>query len=244
MFSMNTPVWRAGRLWGCEILIDAAILLPVGLIVLQFADSGVPVLGLIVAVLLFGSVLLHEFGHVFAAKSTGLPCDRISLGMLGGLAHLGGEPRTIRDDLYITLAGPAVTLALWLVGKHGAEFIFERSIAQGEYPEGMTLEAIQYLGLLGMMNGYLLLFNLLPAYPLDGGRVLASLLETRQPRGRAMYYTSIVARVAAAGLVVWELYESVMQGRSFSLLRIFIAVQIWQTASNMKYMDWPTRRWN
>ena len=241
---MNTPVWRAGWLWGCEIFIDAAILIPVGLITLSYADSGNFVLGLIFAVLLFGSVLLHEFGHIFAARKTGMPCDRISLGMLGGLAHLNGEPRTIKDDLFITLAGPAVTLVLWLIGRESSKFLFESTMGQGEYPKGMMKEAITYLSIIGSINGGLLLFNLLPAYPLDGGRVLASLLESRMPRGQAMHISSIVARIAAAGLVARELYTTLVKGESFSFLLLFIAIQIWQTAAHMKHQDWRSRPWS
>ncbi len=120
-------------------------------------------LGAAAAVALFGCVLLHELGHALVARLHGLPVDSITLFIFGGVAHIAGESHRPGAELRIALAGPAVSGALaagcgWLAPRAG------------------SAAATALLDDLGWINLAVLVFNLLPGFPLDGGRVLRAAL--------------------------------------------------------------------
>jgi Zn-dependent protease/predicted transcriptional regulator len=123
-------------------------------------------LGLLAALSLFLSVLLHELGHALAARRYGVETRRITLWLLGGVAQLEKIPKEPRKELAIALAGPAVSFALALL------FRLLRQEA------GALGFLTHYLALVNLVLG---LFNLLPALPLDGGRVYRALLGLRMP---------------------------------------------------------------
>lgn len=131
----------------------------------EWSVPGYWVAGFLSSVLLFGSLLAHELGHAFAARWRGLSVFRISLFFLGGVAEIGVDDGTPGDEFWMTLAGPATSFLL------AAGFV------------GVWLEIAardQRLGAialyLGMSNALLAAFNLLPGYPLDGGRLLRAVL--------------------------------------------------------------------
>jgi Zn-dependent protease/predicted transcriptional regulator len=142
-------------------------------------------LGLLAALGLFASILLHELGHVFVARRVGIPVRGIRLFVFGGVAELGGEPRKPGQEILLALGGPVVTIFLIVLFHLGLSLIVAGSgvgwsAADGFlHLQGGSLLAAGSAGLLyylGMINTAVLLFNLIPAFPLDGGRVLRGIV--------------------------------------------------------------------
>lgn len=146
--------------------------------------------GIGAALLFLGGVLAHELGHAFAARRFGLHVEGISLWLLGGAAGIG-EARTPRQEGLVAIAGPAVSLGL------GGAFLALASLTGSVVPEALTAE----LFLLGVLNVVLAAFNLLPGLPLDGGRVVRSLVwwRTGDP------VRSTVVAAAAGVFISWGL---------------------------------------
>ncbi len=126
--------------------------------------AGSLVVGVVVVVLLFSSVLLHELGHALVARRFGLPIAGIDLNVFGGTARMAAAPRSPGEEVAIAIAGPLVSLALALVG-------FAGLVAAPTWAPVLSFVAWANLGLF--------LFNLLPALPMDGGRVLRAILASR-----------------------------------------------------------------
>jgi Zn-dependent protease/predicted transcriptional regulator len=126
-------------------------------------------LGLASALLLFASILAHEFGHAIVARRHGIAVEEIDLWLLGGVSRMHGEAHDPDDELRYALAGPAVTLVI------AACFGVAVLLLPSSTP-AVVRALVEYQAL---VNGMILVFNLLPAFPLDGGRVLRSLLWRR-----------------------------------------------------------------
>ena len=148
-------------------------------------------LGLVAALGLFLSVLLHELGHALAAQRLGIRTQRITLWLLGGVAQLERIPREPKKELFIALAGPLVSFALALL------FRLLRQEA------GALGFLTHYLALVNLMLG---LFNLLPALPLDGGRVYRALLATRKPYLQATRQALALSQAVAFALGLFGLW--------------------------------------
>ncbi len=126
-------------------------------------------LGLASALLLFASILAHEFGHALVARRHGIEVEEIDLWLLGGVSRMRGEAHDPGDELRYALAGPAVTAAI------AAVFGLALALLPSSTPAAVRA-LVEYQVL---VNGLIFVFNLLPAFPLDGGRVLRSLLWHR-----------------------------------------------------------------
>lgn len=192
--------WRLATIRGTEVKVHFTFpLLLLYRALPYYQDGGLHAAGLEVLVLLtlFFCVLLHEFGHIGMARHFGIDTPDVILLPIGGVARLRRMPEEPRQELLIALAGPAVTLAiallLYLVTL--AASIPVGDDAPGAGVGGFVVEIM-------LINVFLLIFNLIPAFPMDGGRVLRSLLAFRLGITRA---TRIAARVgqglaiAAAG---------------------------------------------
>jgi len=170
-------------------------------------------LGLLAAVGLFLSVLIHELGHALTARAYGVQTREITLWLLGGVAQLEQIPRNRGAEAVIAIAGPIVSVLL------SALFGLLRGLLPSAATEGQFL-----LGYLSFINLSLAVFNLLPALPLDGGRILRSLLALYKPYLEATRTAAAVSKILAFGLGLLGLFV----GNLFMLL---IALFIFMAAS-------------
>ena len=165
------------RVAGIQLRIHITFLLLIAWIAFAYYTQGgssAAVGGVLFILLLFGCVVLHEFGHALAGKAFGINTPDITLLPIGGVARLERIPDEPVQELVIAAAGPAVTALIALGAFIGG--------GSWDYPP-TTKTSIP--DLLFTMNVVLLLFNLLPAFPMDGGRVLRALLATRMSYARA-----------------------------------------------------------
>jgi Zn-dependent protease/CBS domain-containing protein len=175
---MALPHWKIGRALGIPIYVHASWFVVFFFVSTSLATGYLPGLlpglsiprywgmGGIAALLLFLSVLLHELGHSYVALRYRVPIKQITLFIFGGMAHMGKEPPSPRAEFLIAMAGPLVSFILGAICFGGAmamDALSVRSELQGLVVLG---------GLLGQVNVQLGLFNLIPGFPLDGGRVL------------------------------------------------------------------------
>jgi Zn-dependent protease len=175
--------------------------------------------GVAYIVVVFATVVLHELGHALMARRYGIRTHDITLLPIGGVARLERMPDDPRAELAIALAGPAVNILL-------AALCYAGLILTGTELGGTALSptAGNWWGALLVLNVGLALFNLIPAFPMDGGRVLRALLALRLGRPRA---TRVAARVGRAFAIAFAIY-AVMRGQPFLLL---IALFIWVGAT-------------
>ncbi len=172
---------RIGRLAGIPIGVQPLWVVIVALITYSLgavyypdqspgiAPAAAYALGLLSALLLFASILLHELGHAVVARRHGVDIEEIDLWLLGGVARMKGYPKTAGDELRFALAGPAVTLAI------GAIFWMIALALPSSSPAALRA-VVEYQA---FINTAILGFNLLPAFPLDGGRVARALIWRR-----------------------------------------------------------------
>ena len=208
-----TSTFRFGRIAGIEIGAHWTWLLVVVLVVWSLAATVFPTtspdlapqthvaMALVAAALFFASLLAHELGHALQARRDGVPIEGISLWLFGGVARFAGQPPTAASELRVALAGPAVSLVAGLAGVGVAALL--------ALPE--AVEAV--VRWLGYINLFLLAFNLLPAFPLDGGRVLRALLWRRtDDLPRATSQAAAAGRAFAVAMVAGGVLLTVLIG--------------------------------
>lgn len=203
--------WKLGRFAGIDTYVHASFLLLVAWSAWASwsgAGTGLAVvMGVAFLVAVFASVLLHELGHALVARRYGIHTRRIILSPIGGIAQLEGMPRRPREELAVALAGPAVNFvlagALWLVAPAFA---------------GSWLLAT-FLGSVMVANLGLGLFNLVPAFPMDGGRALRAVLAERMGTYRA---TEIAAKIGKAVAVVMGVVGVVWGPFMLALVAAFV----------------------
>ena len=175
-----STTFRIGRFAGIDVGAHWSWLLVVALIVWSLSAGVFPqanpglddrtylVMAIVAALGFFVSILLHELGHAVQARRDGVAVDGITLWVFGGVARMSGQPPSAMAELRVALAGPAVSLVLGVVFLLAALALALPPAVDGT------------LFWLAQMNLYLLAFNLLPAFPLDGGRVARALLWARR----------------------------------------------------------------
>ncbi len=221
---------RLGRLAGIPIGLQPLWLAIVALItwslgavyypdqVPGIAPAAAYALGLLSALLLFASILLHELGHAVVARRHGVEIEEIDLWLLGGVARMKGYPKTAGDELRFALAGPAVTLAIV------AGFGLLAAALPASSPDGVRAVVEYQL----FVNAAILVFNMLPAFPLDGGRVARALLWGRT--GDISRATAIAASVGRGfgygmiGLGVFATAAGAFGGLWFALVGFFVVI--------------------
>lgn len=204
------------KLFGIRVEVDFSWLLIFALVSWTLADRVFPEeypdwgkgtawgVGVVAALLLFGTVLLHELAHALVAKARGLDVPKITLFIFGGVSHLGRQPSSAREEFFIAGAGPATSIVIAAV----AIAIALASSGRNEYVEAVA-------SYLGFINAILAAFNLLPGFPLDGGRVLRSLVWGRTRSFRR-------ATEVASGVGVAFGYGLIFAGLGFMLFGYLI----------------------
>src|SRR5207248_166029 len=161
------------------------------------------VMGLLTALSFFTCIVLHELGHALTAQRVGIPIRGITLFLFGGVAELEGEPPSAGKEFLMAIAGPAVSAVLaalfWLLAYAGAR-------------SGWPAPVVAVLDALALINLTVLVFNMIPAFPLDGGRVLRSALwgATGSVR-RATYWAALLGQGFAWLLIavgVWSFFDN------------------------------------
>lgn len=170
--------WKLGRFAGIDVYIHTTFLLLIGFIGvsywLQERSLAAVVGGIGFILALFLCVVLHEYGHALTARRYGISTRDITLLPIGGVARLERMPDEPRQELWVALAGPAVNVVI-------AAALFGWLFINGSLMplETLSVTSGSFLERLMLVNITLVAFNLLPAFPMDGGRVLRALLATR-----------------------------------------------------------------
>jgi Zn-dependent protease len=192
------------KVFGIQLAVHASFVLLLAYYGYEgWVESGVPGLlwsvGLIV--LFFVCVILHELGHSLTARRYGVRTARILLLPIGGMAELEQIPRKPSAELLITVAGPAVNFVLAaLLLPFAWQGIFSAEEVALYSPAGLVIQ-------LCIANLIMGTFNLVPVFPMDGGRILRALLAIQLPYVRATYWAVMVGRVLAVLLAGWALYR-------------------------------------
>src|SRR5271165_6269787 len=174
-------------------------------------------------VLIFACVVLHEFGHILAARRYGIQSPEVTLLPIGGVASMQRLPSNPRQELVVALAGPAVNLVIGLVLFLALGSLHPGDIAQIDNPN-LSLAAR-----LAVANIFLAVFNLIPAFPMDGGRVLHALLAMRLGGPRA---TEIAAKIGQALALAFGFL-----GLFGNPLLLFIAIFVYMAAAGEAQMS-------
>jgi Zn-dependent protease len=191
--------WRIGSLLGFPVEVNWTFL---ALLAVMFIWYG-GLIGVFLVLVAFASVLLHELGHAVVARQLGVRVSGIELSFFGGAAKMVELPRSANHEIAIAAAGPAVSLML-----AGAGF-------------GLgAVTGVFFFTLLGWINVVIAAFNLLPALPMDGGRILRALLTRKFHYVKATDLSVQIARYFAVGFVALALYLG-----SFQLL--ILAPMLW-----------------
>ncbi|MDG5820039.1 CBS domain-containing protein [Natronococcus sp. A-GB7] len=231
--------FRIGSLFGIPIKLDLTFLLvlplfayligaqiePVADILNEFLGAGIDVsyvtggllpwvLGFAAAVGLFVGVVLHELGHSLTAQRYGFPIDSITLWLFGGIAALSEMPEDWRQEFNIAIAGPIVSV---LVGVASYVLFFLT-------PE--TFGGARFvLGYLAVLNVALAIFNMIPAFPMDGGRILRALLARGRPYPRATQQAASIGKLFAIAMGLFGLF-------AFNIILIGVAFFVYIAASS------------
>ena len=152
---------------------------------------------------IFGAVFLHELGHALAAKKYNVKTKDITILPIGGVARLEKIPEKPKEELVVAIAGPLVNVALALVTAMFITFP-EANELTDLVSEGIT--ASNFFLLFYTVNIWLALFNLIPAFPMDGGRILRALLAMRFERSRATKIAARIGQLLAIGFVFIGFY--------------------------------------
>lgn len=213
--------YSIGRISGIPIRVHVTLLIFLPL----FALSFMPVPGLqglfygaLGAIGLFGSVVLHEVGHSLVARAKGSRILEILLLPIGGMARLNQLPKRPADEIQTALAGPAVSLALGIAGIWVAPLLV---------PFNPVLAFM--LAYLGRINLMLVLFNLIPSFPMDGGRVFRAILTPRLGR---LLATQLAAKVGRAFAWIFGILAvlPLLRGGQINFSLLLIAYFVYQSA--------------
>lgn len=217
--------YTVARIAGIDVDVHATFLILLAWVALadyeQARTASAAVVGVLVTLAIFASVVLHEFGHALTAARFGVRTRSITLLPIGGVARLERIPDRPRQELAIAIAGPAVTLGIAIV------LYLALRLAGGP----IVLSSMAHVSLRSFVaqilwvNVVLLGFNLLPAFPMDGGRVLRAALAMRMTFARA---TDIAARTGKAFALIFALAGLFVVNNPFLVI---IAAFVWLSAA-------------
>ncbi|HUV05460.1 MAG TPA: site-2 protease family protein [Armatimonadota bacterium] len=236
---------RLGRLLGVPINVDVSWLVIFALIVYTLAQFYFPqanpsfstamnwLAGVIAALLLFASVLLHELMHSYVAKRNGIGISGITLFIFGGVSRMKEEPSTPEVELKMAAAGPATSIVLALL-------FWWLAVAGGRALLGsFGLGIVRYLAMINLILG---IFNLLPGFPLDGGRVLRAILwGSLDSLDRATRYASYIGQGFGYLFILGGFWIMLFGGFLSGLWFVFIGWYL-NNAAQQSYQQLVVRR--
>ncbi len=214
--------WKLTRLAGIDVYVHATFFILIAWIGLRYwlleGNLTAVVTGICFVLALFACVVLHELGHALTARRYGIGTRDIMLLPIGGVASLERMPDDPKQEILVALAGPAVNLVivvcLWLI----------LTITHTLIPvEQLSLTSGSFLGRLMALNIILAIFNLIPAFPMDGGRVLRALLAMRMSHSRATHLAANIGQF----LAIWFGFLGLL----YNPFLILIALFVWIGAS-------------
>ena len=225
--------YRVGRVWGIPIKIHISLLILLLYVASKISATsstgGLPnvLLSLLIATflmtLIFSSIALHELGHSFVAIRKGCRVHEITLMFIGGAAKMDKMPSRPKDEFLMAIAGPIVSICLGAFGISAGLALTHGSV--------LLLNILgEMIVFLGKANLVLALFNLIPAFPMDGGRVFRALMTPRHGRLKATYYASRIGRTLAIAFFIIGIFgigDSTTFGSgnpSLILISIFIFI--------------------
>ena len=212
--------------FGIPVKADISLII---LAILLIQNYSSPLYGLAAGIFLLISILLHELGHSLVAMAFGCRVRDITLMMMGGCASMLSMPRKAWQELLMAFAGPLVSLALALAG-----FLFAGVHFDGNgdlvYKPGIINEFALYQ--VGALNLILFVFNLLPAFPMDGGRILRAFLQQFfMTKVKATWIASRIGRFVAILMALSVVYSMLSnQFEGFMIIRLLIAYSIYRAA--------------
>jgi Zn-dependent protease/CBS domain-containing protein len=210
--------FRVGRIFGVEVRLDWSLLIVFWLIVANLGSGLFPLrhpgwspllswgMAAIAAVLFVLSILAHELSHALVGRANGVPVAGITLFIFGGVAHMRGEPRSPRAELLMTAVGPLTSLVIGALATAGGAALAAPTMFDAAAPlrtfqsVGPFAAVLLWLGPINIMIG---LFNLIPGFPLDGGRVLrAALWAATRDFTKATRWAAGVGQAFGALLII------------------------------------------
>lgn len=215
---------KIARFAGIDVFVHWTFLILLGWILFSNLQSGQTfsesLMGVWFILALFGCVVLHEYGHALMARRFGVGTRHITLLPIGGIASIEKIPEKPSEELWVALAGPAVNvviatliaLGFWVFGREGDWLEITQPVQSSNFLSGLLV-----------VNISLVVFNLLPAFPMDGGRVLRALLAMKMGRVQATEYAARIGQLLAIGFV--------FLGAMFNFWLIFIGLFIYLGAS-------------
>lgn len=210
--------WKIARLWGIDIYMHATFLLILGWVAysywVEFHRVNAVLGGVLFILALFACVVFHEYGHALMARRFGVKTRDITLYPIGGVARLERIPEKPIEELWVAIAGPAVNV--FIAAVLAAYLAVSGGLTQGMH---LSLTSGGFVPRLLAVNLLLVAFNLLPAFPMDGGRVLRALLAMRMDHLRA---TQVAATVGQAMAFLFGFI-----GLFIDPLLLFIAFFVW-----------------
>jgi Zn-dependent protease/CBS domain-containing protein len=214
--------WKLGTFAGIDVFVHATFLLLIGWIGyshwLQYGTVAKVVEGILFILALFLCVVLHEYGHALTARRYGIKTRDITLYPIGGVARLERLPDKPIEELWVALMGPAVNVVI------AALLFIYLYLTRGLVPmTDLTVASGSFLARLMAVNISLVLFNLIPAFPMDGGRVLRALLAMRMDYVRATQIAANIGQGLAFLLGLFGLFNNPFL--------LFIAFFVWIGAS-------------
>jgi Zn-dependent protease len=208
---------RLFKLFGITVYLHWVWFLAIWYFVSQARGYSSPVWSVLECLSLFGIVLMHEFGHQLACRSVGGKTHDIVLWPLGGVAYVT-PPQRPGATLWSIAAGPLVNVALvplfWIL------LIFAKSVGWAD----TNPNAYNFVFMIFYINCVLLIFNMLPIYPLDGGQILRSLLWFIFGRANSLLAASIIGFIGVAGLILFAMWA---QSLWLGVLCVFILLNCW-----------------
>jgi Zn-dependent protease len=218
--------FKIARLRGIDIKIHVTFFLILVYAAIMFGSggrgAGGAVFGVAATLLLFGCVVLHELGHSLVAQRYGIPVRDITLWPIGGVARLERMPDKPAQEFWVAIAGPLVNFAIAAVVFVAAQALTRVQMAFDLGALERTLLQLQAPGLLSYLfttNLFLGVFNLIPAFPMDGGRILRALLASRLNFARA---TSIAVAIGQNLALLAGLYGFLSGQLNLVLIAIFV----------------------